>query len=129
MAHYGHYEYTVVPFGLTNAPAAFMSLMDTIFQDYTDKFIIAYLDDILLYSNTWGDHLKHIRMTLQMLRKHKLYVKLSKCVFGVQEIEYFRHILKADKVAMNPNKTQAIELWEKSTSKKKLQLFLGLVNY
>ena len=126
---YGHYEYTVVPFGLTNAPAAFMSLMDTIFKNYTDKFLIAYLDDILVYSDTWGDHLKHIRMTLQILRNHKLYAKLSKCVFGVQEVEYLGHILKAGKVAMSSNKTEAIESWEKPTSKKELQSFLGLVNY
>ena len=126
---YGHYEYTVVPFGLSNAPAAFMSLMDSIFKDYTDKFIIAYLDDILVYSDTWEEHLKHIRLTLLILRKHKLYAKLSKCVFGAQEVEYLGHILRAGKVAMNPNKTQAIESWETPTSKKELQSFLGLVNY
>lgn len=126
---YGHYEFTVVPFGLSNAPAAFMSLMDSIFKDYTDKFIIAYLDDILVYSDTWEEHLEHISMTLVILRKHKLYAKLSKCVFGAQEVEYLGHILKAGRVAMNPNKTQAIESWKIPTSKKELQSFLGLVNY
>ena len=126
---YGHYEYTVVPFGLTNAPAEFMSIMNDVFQEYTDKFVMVYLDDILIYSNTWKEHIEHIKLVLQKLRQHKLYAKLSKCQFGLQEVEYLGFILKAGKVAMNPNKTKAIELWETPTNKKELQSFLGLVNY
>ena len=126
---YGHYEYTVVPFGLTNAPAEFMSLMNKIFKEYTDKFVLVYLDDILVYSKTWEDHIRHVRLVLDRLRKEKLYAKFSKCKFGVQEVEYLGFILRAGKLAMNPNKTKAIEAWETPTNKKELQSFLGLVNY
>ena len=126
---YGHYEYTVVPFGLTNAPAAFMTIMNDVFQDYVDKFVCCYLDDILIYSESWEQHMKHIELVLQRLRQVKLYAKLSKCVFGTQEVEYLGFILKAGKLAMNRNKTNAIEVWETPTSKKELQSFLGLVNY
>ena len=126
---YGHYEYTVVPFGLTNAPAAFMTIMNDVFQDYTGKFVSCYLDDILIYSNSWKDHLYHIELVLLRLRKERLYAKLSKCVFGAREVEYLGFVLKSGKVAMNPNKTEAIEAWETPSSKKELQSFLGLVNY
>ncbi len=126
---YGHYEYTVVPFGLSNAPASFMAVMNDVFRDYTSKFVCCYLDDILVYSNSWKDHLHHIELVLQRLRKERLYAKLSKCVFGAQEVEYLGFTLKSGRLAMNPNKTQAIEVWETPTSKKELQSFLGLVNY
>ena len=126
---HGHYEYTVVPFGLTNAPAAFMTIMNDVFQDYIDKFVCCYLDDILVYSETWEQHVKHIELVFHLLRQVKLYAKLSKCVFRAQEVEYLGFILKAGKLAMNPNKTSAIEVWETPTSKKELQSFLGLVNY
>ena len=126
---YGHYEYTVVPFGLSNAPAAFMTIMNDVFRDYTGKFVCCYLDDILVYSNSWDEHLQHVELVLQRLRKERLYAKLSKCVFAVQEVEYLGFILKSGKLAMNPNKTQAIEVWETPKSKKELQSFLGLVNY
>ncbi len=75
---YGHYEYTVVPFGLTNAPAAFMSIMNNIFHDYADKFVTVYLDDILVYRNSWEEHITHLNLVLNRLREHKLYAKLSK---------------------------------------------------
>ena len=126
---YGHYEYTVVPFGLTNAPAAFMSIMNDVFRDYINKFVCCYLDDILIYSNSWKEHVAHIELVLQRLREEKLYAKLSKCEFGVQEVEYLGFVLRAGRIAMNPNKTRAIEVWETPKSKKELQSFLGLVNY
>ena len=119
----------VVPFGLTNAPAAFMSIMNDVFRDYTDSFVMVYLNDILVYSNSWEEHLQHVKLVLDRLRKHKLYAKLSKCAFGVQEVDYLGFVLRDGKIAMNPNKTKAIEVWERLTNKKGLQLFLGLVNY
>jgi len=76
---YGHYEFLVLPFGLTNAPATFMTLMNNIFHDYLDKFVIVYLDDILIYSKTKEEHLQHVRTILETLRKHKLYAKDTKC--------------------------------------------------
>ena len=117
---YGHYEYTVVPFGLTNAPAAFMSITNDVFRDYTDSFVMVYLDDILIYSNSWSEHLQHIKLVLNRLRKHKLYAKPSKCAFGVQEVEYLGFVLRAGKITMNPNKTIAIEVCERPTNKREL---------
>ena len=80
---YGHYEYTVVPFGLTNAPAAFMGVMNDVFKDYTDSFIMVYLDDIVVYRNSWNEHVCRLKLVLDRLRKQKLYAKLSKWTFGV----------------------------------------------
>ena len=126
---YGHYEYTVVPLGLTKAPAAFMNIMNDAFRDYTDKFLMVYLDDILIYSDTEENHKIFVKLVLDRLRERKLYAKLSKFEFGVQEVEYLGFILKAGKLAMNPNKTKAIEVWGEAITKKELQSFLGLVNY
>ena len=81
---YGHYEFLVLPFGLTNAPATFMTLMNDIFREYLDQFIVIYLDDILIYSKTKEDHIQHIRKVLDILRQHQLYAKISKCEFFKQ---------------------------------------------
>jgi hypothetical protein len=78
---YGHYEFTVVPFGLSNTPAIFMCLMNGVFRNYLDKFVIVFLYDILVYSNSEEEHEKHLRMVLQVLREHQLYAKLRKCSF------------------------------------------------
>ncbi len=109
-------------------PATFMSLMNEAFSRYLDKFIIVYLDDILIYSETWEDHLDHIRKALKV-RKEKLYAKLSKCCFGAQEVDYLGFIIRPSGVAINPHKTQAIEQWPTPRSKKDVQSFLGLINY
>ena len=126
---YGHFEFLVVPFGLTNAPASFMSIVNKIFHDYSDRFVMAYLDDILIYSISWKEHMKHLELVLSRLRANKLYAKLSKCTFGVQEIEYLGFVLKAGKIAMNPNKTDAIKAWIRPKSRRDVQSFLGLINY
>ena len=78
---YGHYEFVVVPFGLTNAPATFMCLMNSVFSKYLDKFVLVFLDDILVYSKNEEEHEENLRLTLQLLRDHQLYAKLSKCHF------------------------------------------------
>ena len=126
---YGHFEFQVLPFGLTNAPATFMSLMNQIFSEHLDKFVIVYLDDILIYSDTWEEHLRHIKKTLQILREQKLYAKVSKCCFGAQEVDYLGFILRPSGVAIDPHKTKAIKEWPQPESKKEVQSFLGLVNY
>jgi hypothetical protein len=82
---YGHYEFTVLPFGLTNAPAAFMNLMNSIFHDCLDKFVLVFIDDILIYSKNEQEHQRHLEIVLQRLREHKLYGKLSKCAFYQKE--------------------------------------------
>jgi hypothetical protein len=81
ITRYGHYEFTMVPFGLSNAPTIFMCLMNGIFKEYLDKFFIVFLDDIIIYSNSKEEHERHLRRVLQVFREHKLYVKLSKCSF------------------------------------------------
>lgn len=86
---YGHYEFAVMPFGLTNSPTTFMSLMNTVYHQYLDKFIIFFIDDILVYSNNKSDHGTHLRMTLQILKDNQLYAKLSKCDFWMKGVNLF----------------------------------------
>ena len=105
---YGSFVFLVVSFGLTNAPASFMSIVNNIFHFYSDKFIMAYLDDIMVYSTTWEELMKHLELVLSKLRVSRLYGKLSKCLFGIQEIEHLSFVLKSGKTAMNPNKADAI---------------------
>jgi hypothetical protein len=92
---YGHYEFTVMPFGLSNAPFVFMCLMNGVFIECIDKFVIVFLGDILIYSKTKEDHEHHLRMVLQVLREHNLYSKLSKCIFYQKMIHYLGHIISA----------------------------------
>ena len=90
---YGHYEFVVVPFGLTNAPATFMCLMNNVFSRYLDKFVLVFLDDILVYSKNEEENEEHLRLTLQLLRENRLYAKLSKCDFYGDKIQYLGHII------------------------------------
>jgi hypothetical protein len=108
---YGHYEFTVVPFGLSNAPTVFMCLMNSVFQEYLDKFVIAFLDDIIIYSKSEEEHEQHLRMVLQVLRKHQLYANLSKCSFYQRQIHYLRHIISKDGISVDPKKIEAIREW------------------
>ena len=105
---YGHYEFVVVPFGLTNAPATFMCLMNSVFSRYLDKFVLVFLDDILVYSKNEEEHEEHLRLTLQLLREHQLYAKLSKCGFYRDRIQYLGHIISEEGVSMDPEKIEAI---------------------
>jgi hypothetical protein len=93
ITRYGNYELTVVPFGLSNTPTFFMCLMNGVFMEYLDKFVIVFLDDILVYSESEEEHEKHLRMMLQVLREHRLYAKLSKCIFYQKKIYYLGHII------------------------------------
>jgi hypothetical protein len=99
---YGHYEFTVVPFGLSNAPVVFKCLMNGVFQEYLDKFVIVFLDDILLYSKLEEKNEHHLRMVLQVLREHRLYAKLSKCSFYQKQIHYLGHIISKDGIVVDP---------------------------
>jgi hypothetical protein len=92
----------VVPFGLTNAPATFMCLMNSVFNKYLDKFVLVFLDDILIYSKNEEEHENHLRMVLQVLREHKLYAKLSKCDFYQKQIHYLGHIISEEGISMDP---------------------------
>jgi hypothetical protein len=90
---YGLYEYTIMSFGLTNAPAYFMYLMNKVFMEYLDKFVVVFIDDILIYSNDEEEHEKHLHMVSQKLRDHQLYAKMSKCEFSLKEVPFLGHVI------------------------------------
>jgi hypothetical protein len=105
---YGLYEFTVMSFSLTNAPAFFMHLMNSVFMDYIEKFVVVFIDDILIYSQNKQEHEEHLRMVLQRLRDSQLYAKLSKCEFWISEVLFLGHIINRDGLAVDPEKVAAI---------------------
>ena len=92
---YGHYEFLVMPFGLINAPAAFMDLMNQVFKQYLDRFIIVFIDDILIYSKSKADYFRHLTLVLKKLREHRLYAKFSKCQFWLNQVTFLGHVISA----------------------------------
>jgi hypothetical protein len=105
---YGLYEYTVISFGLTNAPTYFMYLMNKVFMEYLNKFIVVFINDILIYSRSEEEHEKHIHLVLQKLREHKLYAKLNKCEFCMKQVAFLRHVISKGGVSMDPSKVQDV---------------------
>ncbi len=105
---YGHYEFLVMPFRLTNAPAAFVGLMNTIFRLYLDQFVVVFMDDILVSSKNAEEHDKHLRIVLQTLMEKQLYAKLSKCEFWLKEITFLGHIVSTEGIQVDPSKVEAI---------------------
>jgi hypothetical protein len=126
---YGHYEFTVVPFGLSHAPFVFMCLMNGVFRDYLDKFVIIFLDDILVYSKSEEEHEQHPRMVLQVLRENQLYAKLSKCSFYQEKIHYLGHIISKDGIVVDPEKIKAIRGWSVPKNVTEVRSFMGLAGY
>jgi hypothetical protein len=126
---YGHYEFTVVPFGLSNAPIVFMCLMNGVFREYLDKFFIVFLDDILVYSKSEEEHEHHLRMVFQVLREHKLYSKLSKCSFYQKQIHYLGHIISNDGIEVDPEKIESIREWSDPKNVIEVRSFMGLAGY
>nr|GEV86098.1 putative reverse transcriptase domain-containing protein [Tanacetum cinerariifolium] len=104
---YGHFEFIVMPFGLTNAPAVFMDMMNRVYKPYLDKFVIVFIDDILIYSNTKEDHEVHLGLVLELLRKEKLYAKFSKCEFWLQEVHFLGHVVNKNVIHVDPSKIEA----------------------
>ena len=111
---YGHFEFTAMPFGLTNAPAAFMDLMHKIFQPYLDQFVVVFVDDILIYSQSEWEHEYHLRIVLQLLRNHQLYAKFSKYEFWLTEMRFLGHVMSAPGVSVDLEKVEAMMNWERS---------------
>jgi hypothetical protein len=105
---YGLYEFTVMSFGLTNAPAFFMNLMNSVFMDYLDKFVVVFIDDILIYSKSEEEHVDHLKMVLRRLQEYQLYAKLSKCEFWIDEVMFLCHIINKDGLALDPKKVADI---------------------
>jgi hypothetical protein len=126
---YGHFEFLVLPFGLTNAPATFMHLMHETFRSFLDEFALVFLDDILIYSKTLEDHERHVQQVLEMLRKEKLYAKESKCEFFKTEVEFLGHIVGRDGVKMMEDKVKAIAEWPVPTKVADVRSFLGTAGY
>ncbi|KAK1694888.1 hypothetical protein QYE76_011585 [Lolium multiflorum] len=126
---YGLYEYNVMSFGLTNAPAYFMNLMNKIFMNFLDKFVVVFIDDILIYSKSEEEHEHHLEIVLETLRQHKLYAKFSKCEFWLKEIGFLGHILSAGGIAVDPSKIKTVAEWKTPTTQTEVRAFLGLAGY
>ncbi|GJS47412.1 putative nucleotidyltransferase, ribonuclease H [Tanacetum coccineum] len=126
---YGSYEFLVMLFGLTNAPATFCTLMNKLFHMFLDKFVVVYLDDIVVYSHTLEEHVFHLKQVFQVLRDNKLYMKLEKCSFAQDEVEFLGHQIKDGGLMIDGAKMKAIQDWEPPTKVMELRSFLGLVNY
>ena len=123
---YGHYEFLVMPFGLTNAPAAFMDLMNRVFHPFLDKFVIVFIDDILVYSHNEEEHKEHLRLVLQMMKDHQLYAKFSKCEFWLDKLVFLGHVISGEGIFVDPKKVKAIKNWEAPKNVTEVRSFLGL---
>ncbi|GBG79714.1 hypothetical protein CBR_g29978 [Chara braunii] len=128
-SRFGHYELTVMPFGLTNAPATFQRVLNDIFRDILEQYVLVYLDDILVYSRTLEEHLRHLRDVLDRLRRHGFYAKLSKCRFAQHKVDFLGHYVSNQGFHMDDVKITAIAEWPAPTSAKQLRIFLGLTSY
>jgi hypothetical protein len=126
---YGHYEFMVVPFGFSNAPVVFICLMNGVFREYLEKFVIVFLDNILIYSKSEEEHEHHLRMVLKVLREHQLYAKLSKCSFYQKQIHYLGHIISKDGIEVDPEKVAVVREWSAPKSVTEVRSFMGLAGY
>ncbi|GJS57103.1 putative reverse transcriptase domain-containing protein [Tanacetum coccineum] len=106
---YGHFEFQVMPFGLTNAPAVFMDLMNRVCKPYLDKFVIVFIDDILIYSKDEEEHEKHLKIILELLKKERLYAKFSKCDFWLDSVQFLGYVIYRSGVHVDPAKIEAIK--------------------
>ena len=129
VTRYGLYEFLVMSFGLTNAPAYFMNLMNSVFMDCLDKFVVVFIDDVLIYSRSEEEHEIHLRMVLERLRAHQLYAKFSKCEFWLKQVDFLGHVISAEGVAMDPIKVEAVLNWTQPKSVSEIRSFLGLAGY
>ena len=118
-----------MPFGVTNAPAVFMDLMNRIFQPYLDLFVIVFIDDILIYSRSEEEHMQHLRVVLQTLRDRRLFAKFSKCEFWLDRIVFLGHVVSGDGVCVDPAKIDTVANWERPKTVSEIRSFLGLAGY
>ncbi|KAL5540174.1 hypothetical protein UlMin_045925 [Ulmus minor] len=123
-SRYGHYEFLVMSFGLTNAPAAFMDLMNRVFKEFLDRFVIVFIDDILVYSKSAEEHEEHLRLILQTLRDHQLFAKFKKCEFWLNQVAFLGHVISKDGIAVDPSKVEAVENWKPPSNASESSHFL-----
>ena len=121
-SRHGHFEWLVLPMGLTNAPAEFMALMEQTFREELNKFVLCFLDDVLIYSRTLEEHEQHLRAVLERLRAKKLHAKISKCEFFRAEVEFFGHYVGRAGVRMVEGKVDAVRAWPTPTKQKDVEL-------
>ncbi|GJS41460.1 putative reverse transcriptase domain-containing protein [Tanacetum coccineum] len=126
---YGHYEFQVMPFGLTNAPAVFMDLMNRVCKPYLDKFVIVFIDDILIYSRNEKEHEEHLKTILELLKKEELYAKFSKCEFWINTVKFLGHVIDSSGIHVDPAKIEAVKNWASPTTPSEIRQFLGLAGY
>ncbi|KAA0047657.1 pol protein [Cucumis melo var. makuwa] len=128
-SRYGHYEFIVMSFGLTNASAVFINLMKRVFKDFLDTFFIVFIDDILIYSKTEAEHEEHLHRVLKTLRANKLYVKFSKCEFWLKKVTFLGHMVFSEGVSVDPAKIEAVTSWPRPSTVSEIRSFLGLAGY
>ncbi|GKA00329.1 putative reverse transcriptase domain-containing protein [Tanacetum coccineum] len=126
---YGHYKFQVMPFGLTNALAVFMDLMNRVCKPYLDKFVIVFIDDILIYSKNKQEHEEHLKLILELLKKEELYAKFSKCEFWIPKVQFLGHVIDSEGIHVDPAKIESIKDWASPKSPTEIRQFLGLAGY
>jgi hypothetical protein len=127
--HHGHYQFKAMPFGLTNAPATFQCIMNHILKPFLRKFVLVFLDDIMIYCATLEDHVEHLQLVLEQLRKHEFFLKTAKCSFAQPSLEYLGHIISTKGVFTDPSTIHAMLHWLVPTSFTELRAFLGFTGY
>ncbi|GJZ63956.1 ribonuclease H-like domain-containing protein [Tanacetum coccineum] len=127
--HYGHFKFTIMPLGLTNAPAVFMDLMNRVCRPYLDKFRIVFIDNMLIYIKTQEEHVEHLRLVLEFLKKEKLYANFSKCKFWLREVQFLGHVINGNRIHVDPSKIEAVKNWKALRNPFEVCLFLKLAGY
>ncbi|KAL0541756.1 hypothetical protein IC582_021812 [Cucumis melo] len=128
-SRYGHYEFIVMSFGLTNAPAVFIDLMNRVLKDFLDTSVIVFIDDILVYSKIEAKHEEHLHQVLEILRANKLYAKFSKCEFWLKKMSFLGHVVSSEGVSVDPAKIEVITSWPRPSLVSEVPSFLGLTTY
>ncbi|KAL0537114.1 hypothetical protein IC582_026084 [Cucumis melo] len=128
-SRYGHYKFIVMSFGLTNAPVVFMNLMNKVFKDFLDSFVIVFIDDILIYSKTEAEHEEHLHQVLETLRANRLYAKFSKCEFWLKKVSFLEHVVSSEGLSVDPTKIRAVTNWPRPSTVSEIRSLLGLAGY